>query len=77
MAQQRLPSPTARATGFLIALITAFLGALLIEGAVTGMSGGAAAGQIVGGALLIALAVFVAALVLFPAWIRGRLGRRR
>jgi hypothetical protein len=60
-----------------IALVTAFLGGLLVEEAIGGMSGGAAVGQVIGGLLLIALAVFVGVLVLFPAYVRDVIARRR
>ncbi len=72
-----VPSPTARVSGFVIALVTAFLGGLLIEQAISGMSGAAAVGQIIGGLLLIALVVFVGVLVLFPAQVRDVIARRR
>jgi predicted lipid-binding transport protein (Tim44 family) len=76
-APSGVPSPTARASGFVIALVTAFLGGLLVEEAIGGMSGAAAVGQVIGGLLLIALAVFVGVLVLFPAYVRDVIARRR
>lgn len=72
-----LPSTTARATGFILAVITAFLAALLIVNAVRGETGGTAVTEVIGGALLILIAVIVAALVAIPEQIRRWLHRRR
>jgi hypothetical protein len=73
--QPALPSKNARATGLLVAIITAFLSLLMIvDGAGTGGSEGTA--RIVAGALLVVLSLVVGALSLFPAQIsravRGR-----
>ncbi len=67
----RLPSPTARATGFMIALVTASLAVVMIKDAVTRASGASAATQVVGGLLLLLLALAVGALVLVPGRVRG------
>jgi len=64
-----MPSTTARATGFLIAVVTAFLAALIVK------DSGGSPGEIVLGVLLFALAVVVGALVLVPGRIRTLLRR--
>lgn len=73
-----LPSPTARATGFMIAIITAFIAALMIYNAATGDSSGRdAVVRVLIGAGLIVLSAFVALLVLAPAAVRNFLRRNR
>ncbi len=72
----RLPSPTARATGFMIALVTAFLAVVMIKDALTHASGASAAIQVVGGLLLVLLALAVGALVLVPGRVRALFRRR-
>ena len=63
------PSPAARATGLVLAVVTAFLAGLLIKD-----SGGSVT-AIVAGALLILLAVAVAVLVVAPGRVRALLRR--
>ena len=72
---QVLPSTTARVTGLLIAVITAFLGVLVVRGAVQDLSGAAEAAQIAAGALLLLLGGAVALLVLIPGRVRDWLHR--
>jgi hypothetical protein len=68
-----MPSATARATGFMIAVITAFLAVLTIADAFTSdRSQVDATLRIVAGVLLVLLAIVVGVLVLFPAQIRRR-----
>jgi hypothetical protein len=58
----------------MIAVITAFLAILMISDAATGGSGGAdAVVRIAAGVLLVALAVVVGALSVFPEQIRRRI----
>lgn len=77
--QPALPSTTARSTGFLVAIFTAALAVLMIYNAITSGDSSApdAALRIFVGTLLVLLALFVGALVLFPARIRDFLSRRR
>jgi hypothetical protein len=63
------PSPTARATGMMLAVVTAFLAGLLIKD-----SGGSVT-AIIAGVLLILLAVVVAVLVAAPGRVRTLLRR--
>ena len=63
------PSPTARATGMMLAVVTAFLAGLLIKD-----SGGSVT-AIIAGVLLILLAVAVAVLVAAPGRVRTLLRR--
>jgi hypothetical protein len=70
-----MPSPTARATGFMIAIITALIAAVMIYNAATGdSSGGEATARILIGAGLLLLSTFVGLLVLAPSivvsWVR-------
>jgi len=76
-ADAGLPSPTARATGFLIALVTAFVASVMLFNAVSDASGGEAVARVVGGALLILLAAAVAVACLWPAAVRDYFARRR
>lgn len=67
------PSPTARATGFIIAVVTAFLAILLIRDAFVGdRATSDVIARMLAGMLLVALATFIGALLLFPAWFRER-----
>lgn len=67
------PSPTARATGFIIAVVTAFLAILLIRDAFVGdRATPDVVARIVAGAFLVAMAAFIGALLLFPSWFRER-----
>jgi hypothetical protein len=67
-----VPSTTARATGFAIAVITVFLAILtLSDGVVTG--GGEGAVRILIGAFLVLLGAVVGVLSLFPAQVRRRI----
>lgn len=68
-----IPSNTARATGLMIAVITAFLAVLMIVDAAGKSSGADAIARMVGGALLVLLALVVGALSVFPAQIRRRI----
>jgi hypothetical protein len=70
----QLPSTTARATGFIIALVTAFGAILMVRNGLASGGVNAVAGVAVGLALVI-VAVAVAALVLIPERI-ARLMRR-
>lgn len=73
-ADPLVPSNTARATGLMIGVITAFLAILMISDAATGASGGVnELFRIAVGALLVLLAAVVSALSVFPAQIRRRL----
>ncbi|HEY8171562.1 MAG TPA: hypothetical protein VIH21_00620 [Dehalococcoidia bacterium] len=61
----------------MIAVITAFLAALMIRDGITGDHTGLdMTARIVGGALLIILAIVVAVLCVAPAWVRDTFGRR-
>jgi hypothetical protein len=74
-AQIQLPSRNARATGLIIAVITAFLAILMItDGA--GNGGGEGIVRVVAGVLLVGLSVVVGALSLFPAQIARAVRRR-
>lgn len=76
--QVALPSATARSTGFMIALVTAFIAAVLIQGAINGdHSAIDATFRIVAGVLLVALSIVVAVLCLAPRLVRDLLARRR
>lgn len=67
------PSATARATGFTIAVVTAFVAVLMIRDGVTGDRDVVdAVIRVVVGTLLVALATFIAVLLVFPEWVRGR-----
>ena len=73
-----LPSRTARLSGFALALITALLGIAMFADAFGGNNGTPEVfGRVIAGSLLVGLAVFVSALVLFPAQIRDYLYRRQ
>jgi hypothetical protein len=66
-----VPSNTARATGFAIAVITVFLAILTAADGVTGdHAAGEAAVRVAVGVLLVGVGIVVAALSLFPAQIR-------
>ena len=68
-----LPSNTARATGLMIALVTAFIGIVMIRDVIGGASDGAeAVARIAVAVFLIVLGIVVAALSVFPAQIRRR-----
>ncbi|HXH83656.1 MAG TPA: hypothetical protein VNN07_12120, partial [Candidatus Tectomicrobia bacterium] len=72
-----VPSPLARATGFAIAVVTFFAAAVMFYDGLTGDYAGIdQAFRIIGGTLMMALAVFVAALVLFPVQLRQWFQRR-
>lgn len=73
-----LPSTTARVTGLMIAVLTAFLAILMMYEAATGdLSGVDAVLRIVAGVTLVALAVVVGLLSLAPGQVRNWLRRRR
>lgn len=73
-----LPSTTARVTGLMIAVLTAFLAILMVYEAATGdLSGIDAVVRIVAGVTLVALAIVVGLLSLAPGQVRDRLRRRR
>ena len=77
-APMAMPSTTARATGFMVALVTAVLAMLMVRDAVAGEATGI--DQIlraVAGVTLVAIALLVAVLVLFPAQVRRLLAARR
>ena len=73
-----LPSSTARVTGLMLAVVTAFFAALMIFQSVTGDASGIdGAARIVGGVLLVALAIVVGVLSVAPAMVRDWFARRR
>jgi hypothetical protein len=73
-----LPSPTARATGFLLAVFTAFLAALMIRDALgADRSGVEATLRATIGVLLVLLSIAVAMLCLAPGWVRSTFFARR
>ncbi len=73
-----LPSSTARVTGLMLAVVTAFFAALMIVQSVTGDASGVdGAARIVGGILLVALAIVVGVLSVAPAMVRDWFARRR
>ena len=73
-----MPSTTARATGFMVALVTAVLAVLMVRDAIAGEATGVdAALRAIAGIALIAIALLVAVLVLFPAQLRRLLAARR
>ena len=72
-ADPLVPSNTARATGLMIAVITAFLAVLMISDAATGGGGIDATVRIAAGVSLVLLAAVVGALSVFPAQIRRRI----
>ena len=76
-AQQPLPSKSARFTGLMVAVITAFLSVLLIADAFSDR-GGTVDGvtRIIAGALMVLIALVVGVLSVFPAQI-ARMVRRR
>jgi hypothetical protein len=69
---------TARVTGLMIAVITAFFATLMVYQSLTGDSSGVdGAARIVGGAVMIALAIVVGILSVAPAMVRDLFARRR
>ncbi len=73
-ADPLVPSNTARMTGLMIAVVTAFLAILMIRDAATGGSAGIdAIVRIAAGVSLVVLAVVVGALSAFPVQIRRRI----
>ena len=73
-ADPLVPSNTARTTGLMIAVITAFLAILMISDAATGGCAGIdAIVRIAAGVSLVVLAIVVGALSVFPAQIRRRI----
>ena len=73
-----LPSSTARVTGLMLAVVTAFFAALMIFQSVTGDASGIdGAARIVGGIALVALAIVVGVLSVAPAQVRDWFARRR
>jgi hypothetical protein len=75
--QAPLPSATARSTGFMIAVVTAFIAAVMIQGAISGNHSAIdATVRIVAGVLLVALSIVVAVLCLAPRLVRDLLARR-
>lgn len=72
-----LPSRNARMTGFLVALMTAFIAIIVIRDAIENGSGVEAVIRIITGISLVLLGIIVAALVLFPAQLRDYFARRR
>jgi len=76
--QPPLPSPTARASGLLIAVITAFFAVLVLrDGLTEDHTAIDATLRIFAGISLILLSLAVGALVLFPEVVRGLLARGR
>lgn len=73
-----LPSRTARVTGFMLAVVTAFLAVVMVYQAASGGSSGIdAALRIAAGGALVALAVVVGLLSLAPGQVRDWFRRRR
>lgn len=73
-----LPSSTARVTGLMLAVVTAFFAFLMIFQSVTGDATGIdGAARIVGGVALVLLAVVVGVLSVAPAMVRDWFARRR
>ena len=73
-----LPSRTARISGVVLALVTGALGiAMFVDAFSGGNSSAEVIGRTIAGCLLVGLAVFVTALVVFPAQIRDYLYRRQ
>ena len=72
-----IPSRNARMTGFMIAIITALLAIIVVRDAIANGSGAESVIRILTGVSLIALAILVGALVLFPAHLRDYFARRR
>lgn len=72
------PSPFARSTGFLIALIT-FCGAavMIYDGFSGDYKGIDQSARVIGGGFMLGVALLVAALLLFPMQIRDYFQRRR
>lgn len=67
-----LPSPTARATGFLLAVFTAFLAALMIRDALgADRSAVEATLRATIGVVLVLLSIAVATLCVAPSWVRS------
>jgi hypothetical protein len=63
-------------SGFVLAIVTAFFAIMLIRDGATNASGAEAIVRVATGGALVLLALFVAALVLFPEQIRAYLDRR-
>ena len=73
-----LPSNFARATGLMLALVTAMLAVVMVYQAATSHAGGIdQLGRIVAGVLLIALAIVVGVLSVVPGMVRDFFQRRR
>lgn len=73
-----LPSTTARITGLMIAVLTAFLAVLMVYQSVTGAASGIdGAARIAGGGALIVLALAVGVLSVAPGMVRDWFARRR
>jgi hypothetical protein len=75
--QSSLPSRNARMSGFLVAIVTAFLAVALIRDATVNASGTEATLRIIAGGSLVLLAIVVGALVLFPERLRSYFASRR
>ena len=68
----RLPSPTARITGLIIAVVTVFVAGLMIRDALGGgVSASEAAVRIVIAGFLLGLSFGVGALCIAPLWVRN------
>ncbi len=73
-----LPSTTARATGLMIAVVTAFLSVLMVYQALTGEAAGIdGVARITGGIALFVLAMVVGILSVAPGAVRDWFARRR
>ena len=73
-----LPSMTARVTGLMIVVLTAFLAVLMVYQSLTGDASGIdVVARIIGGSLLIVLAIVVGVLSLVPGMVRDWFARRR
>jgi hypothetical protein len=72
----RLPSATARATGFMVAIVTAIVAVLMMLGALGG-GGAEAIVRLLVAVFLLGLAAAVGALCLAPLWVRSLIVRQR
>jgi hypothetical protein len=76
-AGQPMPGSMARATGALLALVTAFLALVMVWNGVSQDSLADGVSRIVVGLLLVLLAVVVGVLSVAPEFVRGIIQRRR
>jgi hypothetical protein len=72
-----LPSRNARISGLVLAVVTFVLSAMIFVGAFDEETTASMLGRAILGLLMLLLALFVGALVVFPAQIRDYFARRR